>query len=159
MSGLFHTRPQARTPTGEDTQARALPLTARRAQESGGRGRPAAPQRLGRRGRGHGLSPAEAAGEQPPEAGGGAGAAGLGRGARGLGAQQQVAAAGEGAQGKTRQSENFPQLRKLQLIKGEKEMLIIKVLKVILALIIRICSSYLIFPVLFYCSFKGNNLP
>ena len=34
-------------------------------------------------------------------------------------------------------------------------MLIMKALKVILALI---CSSYLIFLVIFYCSFKGNNL-
>ena len=34
-------------------------------------------------------------------------------------------------------------------------MLIIKALKVILALI---CSSYVRFLVIFYCSFKGNNL-
>lgn len=65
-----------------------------RAQESWGWGCPAAPQRRC----GRGLPPAEAAGEQLPEAGGGAGAARLRWWARGIGAQQ-VSATGEGTQG------------------------------------------------------------
>lgn len=100
LPGRFRapTRSQRGLPPGRTPAGRALPLTARRAQGPGRGGRPAAPQRLGGRGLRRGLPAAEAAGEQLPEAGGGAGTTGLRRGARGLGAQQQVPAAGEGAE-------------------------------------------------------------
>lgn len=72
----------------------AFPLTALPAQESWGPCCPTAPQRRC----GRGLPPAEAVGEQLPEAGGGAGAAGLRWRARGVSAQQ-VSAAWESTQG------------------------------------------------------------